>query len=404
VDLSVAMPTVPLDARCSDDLPGCIVELLVNDKLQQSAPSELSEPLDLSAWMGTSVRLTLRARDSAGQLIMQDRVVFVEDSARLTAVTELPGLILDADDRRLLFVEHGDAGDRLAIHDRISGLTENVVMPDGRTVRAEAAYLTPTGAIFVTQASGDSVLSSRVYLWHSGGLTDLARPNSAISLAVSGDYAIWNESTNLYRVNTTTGASALVTSDAGNWQNSVAADGTVAFWSRSYQIVLDRLGQQTVLTNDPSQWHVYPRTDGDKVLYRRQDPCCANQQYTIVLVEGADLIPLSAKRGSEPWPGRDYQIDSGWAAYTDTGNLGQLHVFTRSPQGVITRHTDLGTSSRLDHLAGNGEMMIFNGERRYFSRGTGLIAVSSAAGRGYWLNGSWYVAIGRVFLSVDTRD
>ena len=404
VDLSVALPTVPFDASCADDLPECVVELLVNDGLQRSAPLTLSGQLDLSAWEGEVVDVTLRARDSARQETSLNRTVFVEDSARLTVVTELPGLVLDADDGRLLFVEHADAGDKLAIYDRVSGLTENVVMPDGRKVREDSAYLTPSGAIFVTQASSDSVLTSRVYLWHSGSLTDLAYPISAASLSVSGGYAVWNEGTNLYRLNTATGASALVTSDAGNWQNSVAADGTVVFWNTSYQIVRDRLGQQTALTNDPSQWHVYPRTDGDKVLYRRQDPCCANQLFDIVLVEGLDLIPLSAKRGAEPWPGRDYQIDSGWAAYTDTGNLGQLHVFTRSPQGVITRHTDLGTSSRLDHLAGNGEVMIFNGERRYFSRGPALIAVSSTAGHGYWLNGAWYVAIGRVFLSVNTSD
>ena len=407
LDESVALPTVPLEARCTDDLPGCAVELRVNDQLQQSAPSALSGPFDLSAWLGQTVKFELFARDSANQVTRQVLTVFVESPTRLAVVAELPGSILDADSRHLLFVEHADAGDVLAIYDRVSGLTEAISMPDGRTVRTGSAYLTPSGAIFVTQATAGNVSTSRVYLWRAGTFTDLAYPNSAASLEVSGDYAIWNEDGaayggNLYRLDTATGTSELVASNAGNIENSVSADGTVAFWNTNYQVVLDQSGQQDVLTNDASQWHVYPLTDGDRVLYRRQDPCCANQQYAIVLIEGADSIPLTAKRDLQPSPGRDYQIRNGWAAYTDLGNLGQLHVFTRSPLGLVTRHTDLGTSSRLDRLAGNGELMLINGQQRFFSRGSGLLEVSSAAGHGYWLNGAWYVAIGRALLAVDT--
>jgi hypothetical protein len=79
-----------------------------------------------------------------------------------------------------------------------------------------------------------------------------------------------------------------------------------------------------------------------------------------------------------------------------------LHVFTRSPLGDTVRHTDFGTTSHLDYLAGNGELMLANSQQRYFSRGTGLLAISSAAGRGYWLDGVWYVAIGRALLRADT--
>lgn len=402
LEKSVALPTVPVDASCTDDLPGCVVELLVNDRLQLSAPSALSGPFDLSAWLGTAVKFELTARDSADQVTSQALTVFVESATRLAVVAELPGPILDADDRRLLFIEHADTGDVLAIYDRVSGLTETISMPDGRTVRTGSAYLTPSGAIFVTQATAGDLSTSRVYLWRAGTFTDLAYPNSAASLAVSGDQAIWNESTNLYLLNTTAGVPALVASNVGNIANSVADDGTVVFWNTDYQIVRHQAGQQTVLTNDATQWHVYPLTDGDRVLYRRQDPCCVNQQYAIVLIEGADSIPLTSERDMEPSPGLDYQISNGWAAYTDTGNLGQLHVVTRSPLGLVTRHTDLGTSSRLDQLAGNGEVMLVNGQQRFFSRGSGLLAVSSAAGHSYWLNGVWYVAIGRAFLSVDT--
>jgi PKD repeat protein len=401
LDLSVALPTLPLAARCDDDLPGCIVELWVNDTLRESATSALGGPLDLSGWMNHRVDLQARVRDSAGQSRSETRTAFVADEAKLAVVAELPGEILDADTTRLLYVERGDDGDTLAIYDRADSSTEVIPLPAARDVRGSVAYLTPGGAMFVAQARDGSVLTSRLYWWHLGTLADLAYPDSAVSLAVSGNYAIWNESTDLHRLDTQSGARALVSSGAGNVENSVAADGTVVFWNRSYQIVRDRAGFQTTLTSDTSQWHVYPLTDGERVVYRRQDPCCANQQFAIVLLEADVPLVLAEKRDRDPQPGRDYQLSGGWAAYTDLGNVGQLHVFTRSPQGIVTRHTDFGTSSDLDLLAGNGEVMVFGRGLRYLSRGGGLVELSSADGRGYWLDGAWHVALGRVLLSVD---
>jgi hypothetical protein len=104
LDQSVALPTVPVEASCRDDLAGCVVELLVNDRLQRSAPSTLSGPLDLSAWERQLVTVTLRARDSAGQVVRRDVSVYVENGARLDVRVELPGPILDVDERRLLYV------------------------------------------------------------------------------------------------------------------------------------------------------------------------------------------------------------------------------------------------------------------------------------------------------------
>jgi hypothetical protein len=403
LDQSVALPTVPLDASCSDDIPGCVVELLLDGSLQQSSPSSLSGQLDLGNRVGHVVQVTLRARDSAGQVVGQVARVYVESPARLAVITEVPGPILDADERRLLFLQSESTGDRLAIFDRTTGQTEWIGMPEGRSVRQQSAYLTPSGAIFVTQSASGNVLTSRVYYWRAGTFTDLAYPESAGSLAVAGEYAIWNQGSELYRLNTTTGETTQVTVSAGNSYNAVTAQGTVVFWNRNYDIVRDQSGQQMVLTDDPSQWHLSPVADGDHVVYRRQNPCCPDpQQHAIVLIDGTSPLQLSAPRAAEPLPGRDYQVASGWVAYTDTGNLGQLHVFTRSPAGDLTRHTDLGTSSSINRVAGNGELMIINYGRRYFSRGGGLLEVSSEAGHSYFLGGAWYVVIGRALLAVDT--
>ena len=166
----------------------------------------------------------------------------------------------------------------------------------------------------------------------------------------------------------------------------------------------DRDGLQTALTNDPSHWHTEPLIDGDQIVYLRIDPSGVDKPYSIVLIEGADLIPLTGSRAIPPQRGYDYQLNDGWTAYTDLGTQQQLHVFTRSPQGAVTRHTDFSTESRIDRLGGAGEVMIRNGQKRYFSRGLGPVEVSSAYGKAYWLNGAWYITIGNTLLAVDTSN
>jgi hypothetical protein len=110
--------------------------------------------VDLSRWFGKNIPLVLRAQDSAGQQTNVELQVFVASPARLAVLTEVPGKIVDADDTQLLFVEATTTGDRIAIQNRASALTEQILMPDVRRVTTGfAAYLTPSGVIFVTRAS-----------------------------------------------------------------------------------------------------------------------------------------------------------------------------------------------------------------------------------------------------------
>jgi len=120
------------------------------------------------------------------------------------------------------------------------------------------------------------------------------------------------------------------------------------------------------------------------------------------MFDSGSTVQLSSRRSAEPLQGRDYQVRGGWVAFTDVGRVGRLHVWTRSPAGVLLRHTDLGTTSSIDTLADNGEVTLFNGGKRYLSRGAGLVEISSDSGRSYWRNGRWFLAIGRTFFEVET--
>ena len=416
LDQSVALGTMPVDIRCTDDRPGCVVEVWTNrvgslETLLASAPAALATTVDLTEWIGTTVSLALLARDNAGSVELRYLSVYVENPTRLAIVTEVPGPILDADATRLLFREPLATGDRLAIHDRVTNLTETIPVPSGMAVSYYDSYLTPSGAIFLA-TTGSAYPVTRLQVWRQGALTETTQGSfvSGSTLSVSGNYAIWiggeyASDFNLYRMNTATGVVTLVSTDAEPPYHSVAADGTVAFSTLStYQIVRDRDGLQTVLTNDPGYLHEYPLIDGDQISYVRYNWSDVDKPYSLVLIDGANIIPLTDSRTTAPWPRDDYQLNGGWTAYTDLGTQQQLHVFTRSPQGAVTRHTDFDTESRIDRLGGAGEVMILNRNKRYFSRGLGPVEISSEAGEAYWLNGAWYVAIGTTLLAVDTGN
>jgi PKD repeat protein len=410
LDLSVGLPMVPLDASCTDDRPGCIVEVVVNGQVQMSAPTAIKGNFDLSPWVGY-VEMLFRARDSAGQVNMEYRRVYSEDAARLTKVAEVSGEILDADGRRLLFVASGNGegtGYGLAIYDIASGTTEPIPLPDGKLMGTDIgvindqAFLTPTGAMILTGVMQEDYPSSfTAHIWKAGKLTQVLFP--ARHLEVSGAYAAFVSGVTLYRANTATDTIEPV----GEGFGSVSADGTAVYSSKgAYQIIRDRLGEQVAITEDSSHWHYGPLTDGDRILYTRASPYVQDQQRALMLFEDGVAIALTPESPEAQSRGSDYQIADGWVAYLDYGSLSTLQTYTRSPLGVITRHTDLDSDTNLERLAGNGEVMlfVFDQRKRCFSRGQGLLPVSSPAGKSYWLNETWYVSIGRAFMAVDTRE
>lgn len=401
-DLTVALPTVQYDARCSDDQPGCTIRLYVGGYLRADAPAAVSGSLDLSSFAGNKIDLIFRSYDSAGQLTQDGRAVYVENPARLTIVKEVAGEILDADEHRLLFVEHGQTNDVLTIYDRSTGSSEGIPLPENTVMNGDFAYLTPGGAIVETRTREQPwyVSPGRLYLWRLGVLTDLGDVGRN-TVAVSGSHVVWtDDGLQLFRLNVDNGMSAMVSNQA--YSGSVAADGTVVFDNTSFQIVRDRAGLQVALTSGEDRRNSGPLTDGDNTVYEEYEDAAASNRHAVVLLQGdTRIVVVRSDREFSPLLG--YQVRNGWVAYREVGTQQQDHVYTRSPSGTITRHTDFAASSHLDTLGDNGEVMIIrlNGGR-YFSRGNGTIEVSSSYGESYQLNGAWYLAIGTAFMSVDT--
>jgi len=175
----------------------------------------------------------------------------------------------------------------------------------------------------------------------------------------------------------------------------------VAFWNRRYQVELLRDGASTVLANDATLWNVYPLTDGHRVLYRKQDPCCGDQTYALVLHDGIGEVTVRSANLDEASPGRGYQIVPDWVAYTDLGNLGQRHVWLYGPAGEHVQLSFLGASSAIDRLAPDGSVMFTNQEGRQLGHPDGTTErIGAANGESFWIESTWYVAIGRSLFRV----
>jgi hypothetical protein len=331
--------------------------------------------------------------------------------ADLHVVESVSGNIWDFQPDRLLYL---DASNSLRIRDKATGL-EATVMDDSSKV-PQYGYLTPTGAVFMEQSG--SVLTSNIYDWTSGGLVDLGTPNSARSLKVSGNYAIWNRSlrpgnyaTPLMLRDLTSGTNTVVHHDSGNTMNDVTAGGEVVYWTSDgfsgsgdttydYNIFRYRDGVTTRLTNDTDVANVYPLADGSRVVYRSGQ--LLGSDWEIRMHSDLGVQTLAKGRTEEPSPGRDYAVSGEWVAYTNLGPSGNLQIWMLSPSGEARVVTAPETSSRISTLAPNGELAFVNNSRLYLQLSDlPAFDIGSSSCRSLWRDGQWFVIDGGTLSEVS---
>jgi hypothetical protein len=98
----------------------------------------------------------------------------------------------------------------------------------------------------------------------------------------------------------------------------------------------------------------------------------------------------------------DFQLRSGWIAFTKPGQGGLLQVWVRSPSGEESQIADFNASSYIDALAPNGEVTFIADGHRYLGiRGTSPIDIGPSDGKSLWLEGKWYIYIRGTLYQVD---
>ncbi len=407
--LSITNPTnnevfsgvVPINAVCTDTESICTITAEISG-VSVSGEGVLDSELDLTSYIGSTVAVKVTAEDANGQKTVENINLAIEDLNNVQLVKAFQYEIIDFNSSKVLELFDNAANDALYISEIISDSREQILFNRDVDIRSgPTSFLTPYGAIFIEQSG--SVLTSELFDWNNGALISLGQPNSASFLKTAGDYAIWSQGTTLWKRNLNTQQNVTMNTGAGNWQNDVGENGVVAYWSSSpnYEIIRNVNGIETTLASDVNYWNTYVKTDGSNFIYRKHDACCSNQEYALYFHDGTNETQLTAFSLNEPSYSRDYFINNGWVAYTDEGNLGQKHVWSQSPGLARVQRTSFATSSYIEHLAPNGEMMIINNSKRYLSKIDATITeIGSMNGKAKYINGNWYLSLGNSLYQI----
>lgn len=346
---SVARPDIDIRANCQDDDPeGCSrIQISVWGSVITSSLNTLDGVISLDNYDGSSILLSFEACDSLNQWTSETRRIYVESSARLDEIESVNGKIWDIDSQRILFLDEKGETSILKILDRAT--SQEIIVVTDPIIKPKYGFLTPNGAIFLYYSGHNP----RIYDWQNGVLVDVGHGTTA--LKVAGRYAIWSVDTTLYLRDLLNAETVQVSSNnVGNCENDIAENGVVVFWGGSYDIYVYQDESINQLTNDSYYWNTYPLTDGDHFVYRKHDPCCGSQLYSIVLYENSNEVILSPERSSEPYPDRDYALNNGWIVFDKTSTSGQLQLWRRSPEGEDNQITFYGTSSFIDSVGPDG--------------------------------------------------
>ncbi|MEI7614555.1 MAG: putative Ig domain-containing protein [Betaproteobacteria bacterium] len=398
---SVARPKIDLSATCSDDDPAGPVSLTasVNGTVVATGVNAISQQVDLSAYEGQSITLAFTGVDSIGQRTTVNRTVNVESSTRLSVWTEVNGQVWDVSGTRTLFLDSTGTVPALKILDSATGVTQTVETTTNLVGTWGCyGYLTASGAIYVRGANPLVYPYSWLFEWRGGTLTNLAGLNSAQSLRVAGNWAIYSASdpvTNLYNLywrNLGTGVSTLLTANAGNIDNDVASNGDIAYWTSAgtlpYNIFRWRSGSSQRLTSDtyPATQNGSPVTDGINVVYFKNS--------SIALHNGSSETILSATSGGR------FAVAGGYVAYP-VADISKVAQVWRHSTGGEQQVTFYGTASTIDGIGPDGTILLTHSPKRYQSiPGGALQEVGSTLGRVIYRDGKFLVLLGRVVLEV----
>ena len=421
---SVATPLLHIKARCIDS-GGCKLSLSgdgagagINYNVIYLGKDAIDSTIDLTGNEGVAGHILINAYDKQGQNTYFAKQIFVESNSYLKQVFAANDQILDFNYNKV-FVSNPSWGRlyfetdrnpyiyRSRVVDIITG--DSIPLPYQKTLSANLEFtpgqshiLTSYGAIF--SAVDTNTFLPSIYDWNAGSLDSLGALNSAISLRAVGNFAIWSNGTSLYLRNLQLASNTKVSSSAINWRNDVTSNGGVAYGGSDYNIYRYANNSSTAITNRPNnKWDLYPAMDGGNIIYSESDPCCINQHYSLHLYNGKSDTILSDMDTIEPNFSNNYQLNSGYIAYTKPDTAFHLQVWLMDSLGTSSQITYFSRNSTIDLLNTNGDLtFIYNRRRYFFCRATRRVTdIGSANGQIYYRDSAWYVALGRMLYKID---
>ncbi|WP_153800294.1 hypothetical protein [Foetidibacter luteolus] len=395
---SVARPQLPIVLKW-DDLDICTVSiewrdynlsgLLYSGKHKDS----LNITVDLARSNGRRGEIWIFITDKKNQETISDIPIYVDSSSTLTEYFVANTPILDFNYNRVLVAGNG-LPDNPIVTDITTG--QSTVIPVNSKV--SRALITPYGALLRTA-------SNTLYDWNRDSVYALDVNGSTSDIQVAGDYAIWDSmlriapGSKLTRRNLATLESEAVTMNSGTSENSVAANGVVAFFNGD--IYKYENGVTTNLTANSGKNNNRPRTDGNYFVYNRQVSTSEFGELRLITPAGDSV--LSNITSEEQSFGTDevYQVNNKFVAYAKLGIAKERQLFVRDSFGNHVQRTFFGSNSVMELLNNNGEIAFRTASKRHLSFNNGQTEpISSVWGKPYYNDSGWFVAIGRVLFKV----
>ncbi|GLI04771.1 hypothetical protein YDYSG_08010 [Paenibacillus tyrfis] len=432
---AVATPKLRIQASCTDDdvAIGCTsLTVKIGDLGQSlSGVDRIDEEVSLASWDGGTVRLVFTAKDSKGQEGVTQRDISIDSSDKLSRMDAVEGeAILDISPDRILYAKPDKDRPftdyvRLEIKNRLTGQVTSVpALPDQAPNSGSPGYLTPHGAIFISEDVNNH--ESSVVEWRDGQLLVLGRPGSIGNFKVKGDYALFDNALGNYVGDGYT----LVLRDLASGTNrevfpkgrfagmDVTANGEVVFSATSsmnqgtHNIYKWSQGALTQITNDTVNSNINPLTDGSSIVYaHRLDPNPMKQAESIIVLgpSGSQTLSTFDKMTTA---GTDYQINQGWVAFAKEGSNRIRQIWVQAPDGTKQQVSDLSSDSSIVSLTNRGDV-VFNNYPTFF-KGKLYLSENPSTGRGdyvyisskllkpLWLQGKWIGTINGTLFAVRT--
>jgi hypothetical protein len=408
---SVARPFIPLkvyavDKDTCDITVRYLDSLIFTGKIKDS----VSVTLNLSgvngrSFIGASGYLSITVTDKQKQIVQDANTrIYVDTSSILTEYFAADSKILDFNYNKILVASAQPLTYPTII--TIAGNQRETIALRS-TLTFERCFLTPYGAVLTGRDSSNYTQNFFWgYDWNNHAIYKLQSNylNSPLSLKTVGNYAIWSDGANILRRDLSSRTDTTISTTAGNTDNDLAVSGAVAYWGQGYNINLYRNNTNSVLTtNANNKWNTYPATDGNNVVYRKHDPCCGVQNYSIYMaapgVPETELSNLGTREASAP---ALYQANNKYIAYAKLGTSGQTNIWLRDTMGNHTQLSFFGRDAFIDKLNADGDVLFRTSSKRYLAvRNNPFTEINTVLGTAYYRDSFWYIAIGRMLYKVN---
>ena len=326
------------------------------------------------------------ATDSWGQTVPYNVPILYNNNQWISSVYNASSEIYDFNYNKALVVNDyflGPAG-------KIVDITTNTFTPPTIVGEGQNAFdnpgqsfLTPYGAFF-----GQN-LNNRPFDWNDNSIYAMGSSGTSFkTVHTSGQYATWvriptGDETDIYLRDLATKTDILAANvntyaiqNDFNVANDVASNGVVVY-ETDHSIQKYFNNNTTTISEDITEDTLYhkPITDGHYVVYTKSldGPfgCC--RYYWLYLHDGNSEILLAylgdlLSAPALPEPLTFYQVKNKFVAYLKPGTAGQMQIWLRDSTGLNSQVTFFGTSSTLETLNENGDIMYVNGDKRYLAQ------------------------------------